>query len=133
VIDFFALQTALYDRMKNDDILAAQVSGIYDYVPDATSYPYVLFDALQARRDSAVDLSRRLVVEQTVRAYSNDADIEKGWAQVRNIATALFLLFDFQVLMVNGSRLETVVSQVNILRAEGTARAALVVIQIWFA
>jgi hypothetical protein len=132
MIDFFALQSALYQQLKSNLELNSLVGGVYDYVPDATPYPYVLFGGLTARRDSAVDLSRRLLVEQTIRGYSNDADSAKGWQQVRDIATLVFALFDYWVFVVNGQRLQALVSSVNILPDAGTVRACSVVVQIYF-
>lgn len=36
-----ALQAALYSRLSGDTALGAMISGVYDYVPDHTNYPYV--------------------------------------------------------------------------------------------
>jgi hypothetical protein len=132
IIDFLALQQVMYDRLKNSDELTAIVSGVWDYVPDATLYPYVLFDTFSARSDRAVDTSRQLWAEQVLRAYSNDADPEKGFQQVREIATLLNLLFENQCLFIGKRRMQTFVNLVQFTRAEGTVRAATVNVQILF-
>jgi hypothetical protein len=130
--DFYALQTALYDRLKASPDLVPLVNGIYDYVPEDTSYPYVTFDTLTATRETALDLSSRLVVEQAIRAYSNDADVQKGWEQVRSIATTLYALFDAVAFFVNGRRVQSFVGRMSIARETGTVRVAVLAVQIYF-
>ena len=36
-----ALQTAVYDALNGDSSLTSSVSGIFDFVPESTSFPYV--------------------------------------------------------------------------------------------
>lgn len=132
MIDFLALQQVLYDRLKQSEELLLLVSGIWDYVPEATPYPYVLFDAFSATSDRAIDQSRQLWAEQVLRAYSNDADPEKGFQQVREIATVLNYLFEDQCLYIGKRRMQTFVNRVQFTRAEGTVRAATVNVQILF-
>lgn len=134
MVDFLGLQIVLYDALKANAALAAQVSGVYDFVPDATEYPYVLFDTLNATRDPNVSLSSTLVVEQIVKAYTNDAETGKGWAQLRGIVSTIVEQFTNAVCFVNGSRrVQTVVSRVNMTREAGTVRSGSVSVMIYFA
>ena len=36
-----AVQTAVYDALNGNSSLTSSVSGIYDFVPESTSFPYV--------------------------------------------------------------------------------------------
>jgi Protein of unknown function (DUF3168) len=132
-MDFFALQTALYNRLKASAELAAVCTGVFDYVPDQQAYPYVVFDALTGSREPTVDLSTRVIIEQIIRCYSNDADSTKGRKQVCDIATQVYGLFDAVWFFSGQTRLQTFISRVNILSGEGTLRTGLLTVQILFA
>ncbi len=132
-MDFFALQTALYNRLKASAELAAVCTGVFDYVPDNQAYPYVVFDTLSGAREPTVDLSSRVIIEQIIRCYSNDADSTKGRKQVCDIATQVYGLFDAVWFFSGQNRLQTFISRVNILSGEGTLRTGLLTVQILFA
>jgi hypothetical protein len=132
-MDFFALQTTLYNRLKASAEVAAVCTGVFDYVPDNQSYPYVVFDTLTGSREPSADLTTRIVIEQIIRCYSNDADSTKGRKQVCDIATQVHGLFDAVWFFSGQTRLQTFVSRVNILRGEGSVRTGLVTVQILFA
>ncbi len=45
----FELKKAAYQALTADATLMAQISGVYDAVPEGSAYPYVTIGALQAR------------------------------------------------------------------------------------
>jgi hypothetical protein len=130
--DFFALQTVLYERLKASPDVAALATGVFDYVPEVTSYPYVSFDTLTGTRDTFVDLSTRFLCQQVIRVYSNDADVAKGFQQVRDLATVIYALFDAAVIYAGQRRMQTFVQNLSISRGEGTVRLAALTVQILF-
>ena len=129
---FFDVQTALYKRLIDNPALAELATGVYDYVPDATVYPYVVLDESSFTRDAAVDQSRRFLLEQTVRAFSNDALVEKGWRQVRDIADVVWREFEAKPLYLGQQRLQTLIGRGSFVRGEGSVRMAALVVQVYF-
>lgn len=132
-MDFVALQGALYARLKGSVELAALVTGIFDYVPDTQLYPYVVFHTLSGSRESTLDLTTRMVLEQQIRAYSNDADTAKGNYQVRAIASVIYSLFDAACFFMGNQRLQAFVTRINIMPDVATLRTGIITVQILFA
>ena len=130
--DFLSLQMAFYQLMKQSAALSPLITGVFDYVPDESAYPYVLLDGFAASREWAVDLSNRLLCEQTIRALSNDAIQEKGWRIVRDIATVLYALFDGTALLVGQRRIQLAVGRLVFQRGETSIRSAILTVQTYF-
>lgn len=48
--DVLPLQAAVHTMLTQDDALMEMVQGVYDYVPQNASFPYVVWEDSQARR-----------------------------------------------------------------------------------
>lgn len=63
----FSLQKGLYDALTGDSALMALISGVYDYAPENSAYPYVTLGEGEAAdlsnlRDQAVEAEFRLSI-----------------------------------------------------------------------
>lgn len=126
--NFFDVQVAIYDKLRNEAAFSG--IGIYDYVPDDAQFPYIFIDAFSAIREGMLDLSSELVLEQSVIAVSSDNGPEKGFKQVRELASCIYALFHCAGLIVGGRHLQTIVPRVQIARADPVIRQAALAITI---
>ncbi len=43
MFNYYNLQKAIYDKLRSDAVLMTQITGVYDNVPQETSYPFISF------------------------------------------------------------------------------------------
>lgn len=91
------LQTAIYTLLTGDTELMADVTGVYDHVPEGTGFPYVTIGAATATPQGAHDrYGRRSTV--TLHVWS----AYHGWSEALSIVDHLLRLLDHQDLTVDG-------------------------------
>lgn len=84
-----AVQTAIYQRLKGDATLAGMVTGVYDYVPEGTSYPYVRIGDHLSIPDNTHDTYGREITA-TIHVWTR----ARGNAQGQAIAARIWELLD---------------------------------------
>lgn len=96
-LPFFAVQTALYTRLKGDSTLMGLVTGVYDYVPETAVYPYIVIgEAIETPRNAHDRYGRQTVV--TLHVW----DQYKGFKRVLQIGARIQALLDHQPLTLTG-------------------------------
>lgn len=83
------VQTAIYQRLKNDATLAGMVTGVYDYVPEGTAYPYVRIGDHLSIPDNTHDTYGREITT-TIHIWTRS----RGNAQGQAIAARIGELLD---------------------------------------
>jgi hypothetical protein len=63
------IQKAVYSKLKNDSTLSAMIMGVYDRVPDGSSFPYVTIGEADCRDWSSVT-ANGIESELTLFVYS---------------------------------------------------------------
>lgn len=99
------VQTAIYQRLKNDATLAGMVTGVYDYVPEGTAYPYVRIGDHLSTPDNTHDTYGREITA-TIHVWTRS----RGNAQGQAIATRIGELLDHRPrdLAVSGHRVVSI-------------------------
>jgi hypothetical protein len=91
------VQAAVYRVLAGDQDLAAQVSGVFDLVPEDTAYPYVqIGEALDSPRGAHGNHGRETVL--TLHVWSK----YRGNAEAHRIGALVMAVLDHQVLDVEG-------------------------------
>lgn len=91
------VQAAVLQRLKTDPTLGALVSGVFDYLPETTPFPYVMVgEATQIPRNAHDAFGRETVV--TLHVWSQ----HRGYAPALQIADRITTLLDHQPLTVVG-------------------------------
>ena len=91
------IQQALYTRLTSDAGLMADVTGVYDHVPEGAAFPYVVLGEATATPQGALDrYGRRSTV--TLHVWS----AYHGWSEALGIVDHLIRLLDLQTLTVAG-------------------------------
>ncbi len=67
----FQLQKAVYGVLSADSTLTAMVTGIYEYVPQGTGFPYLVVNEITAA-DWSTKTSNGASCSLTLKAYSRD-------------------------------------------------------------
>lgn len=92
-----AVQSAVYARLKGDATLTGMISGVYDYVPEDATYPFVVIgEALETPDNRHGGFGRQTVI--TLHAWSR----YQGYAQVLRIGARVTELLDHQPLTIPG-------------------------------
>ena len=91
------LQSALYTKLTGNVPFMAAVTGLFDWVPEGTAYPYVTFGEAMATPRNAQDRFGRRTVE-TLHVWSK----QQGMLQVANIMSLITQALDHQTLTVTG-------------------------------
>lgn len=90
------VQQAFYDRMTGDPTLMA-MAGVWDYVPENASHPYVVLgEAIETPRNAHGEFGRETV--ETLHVWSRS----RGFSEALTILSRLVELFDHQPLTVDG-------------------------------
>ncbi|MFE2017596.1 DUF3168 domain-containing protein [Streptomyces sp. NPDC059499] len=92
-----AVQTAIMGRLRTDEQLGELVSGVYDYLPETTPFPYVVVGEATETPDNAHDRYGRQTTV-TLHVWSQ----YHGYAQAHQIADRVTALLDHQPLTVIG-------------------------------
>lgn len=91
------LQAAIRAHLIGDTALMADVTGVYDHVPEGTGFPYVTLGAATTIPRGALDrYGRRSTV--TLHAWSS----YHGWKEALGVVDHLLRLLDHQDLTVAG-------------------------------
>lgn len=91
------VQVALLAVLEGDDELMAQISGVFDYVPEDAAYPYVVIgEAVETPDNRHGGLGRQTVV--TLHIWSK----YRGHAQGLAIGARVMALLDHRPLTVPG-------------------------------
>lgn len=69
LLSHYALQKAIYTVLSGDTELSALVSGVYDFVPAKTPYPYITIGDARAS-DESTNTQAMTRVSLTVHVYS---------------------------------------------------------------
>lgn len=113
-IDVLApLQQSIYTRLTGDATLMADITGVYDHVPEGTQFPYVTIGAATAIPRGAHDRYGRRTTE-TLHVWS----AHNGWSEAYDIVGHLIRLLELQPLTATGHavvsvRLEQTVSMID--------------------
>ncbi|MGW2591954.1 DUF3168 domain-containing protein [Streptomyces sp. NPDC001515] len=91
------LQRAVLDVLRGDSALTAAVSGVYDYVPEAAAYPFVVVGESLETPGNAHDRYGRETV-MTLHVWTQ----HRGHSQGLTIAARITALLDHQPLTVPG-------------------------------
>lgn len=99
------VQTAIYQRLKADPVLAGMVTGVYDYVPEGTAYPYVRIGDHLSIPDNTHDTYGREITT-TIHVWTRS----RGNAQGQAIAARIGELLDHRPrdLAVSGHRVVSI-------------------------
>jgi hypothetical protein len=97
------VQKALYDELTGDEILMGQVTGIYDYVPQHTLFPYV--------RLAYVSHSDKSTAGATLYEAHFRVDI---YAQERGSKQVLDIMAQVKIMLHNAALTATGCSIINI-------------------
>jgi len=99
------VQTAIYQRLKADPVLAGMVTGVYDYVPEGTAYPYVRIGDHLSTPDNTHDTYGREITT-TIHVWTRS----RGNAQGQAIAARIGELLDHRPrdLAVAGHRVVSI-------------------------
>jgi hypothetical protein len=91
------LQQAVYARLTGDVDLSADVTGVYDDVPEDAQYPYVTISTVASSPDNELgEYGRQTVVQLDVwSAY-------RGFAEATGILSHIERLLDRQPLPITG-------------------------------
>jgi hypothetical protein len=120
---FFSLQRAIFSLLTNDAALMADISGIYDFVPDDAAYPFIAIGEHQLRDWS--NLQQEGTQQQvTIRVFTREA----GRKQAVTLMERVVQLMHGQPLVVSGNEVRNVrllSSQVNLLEDGRTYRGTL--------
>lgn len=91
------VQAAVLQRLKTDSALSALITGVYDYLPEETPFPYVMVGEATDTADNSHDrFGRQTVV--TLHVWSQ----YRGYAQALRIADRVTALLDHQPLTIVG-------------------------------
>jgi len=99
------VQTAIYQRLKADPVLAGMVTGVYDYVPEGTAYPYVRIGDHLSIPDNTHDTYGREITT-TIHIWTRS----RGNAQGQAIAARIGELLDHRPrdLVASGHRVVSI-------------------------
>jgi hypothetical protein len=129
--DLFDVQVAMFERLMSEPNITQRVTGVYDYVPEGTNYPYVVLDSFSGDRNpTTLDQSSRFSLEQVIQVYTSDAIGPKGWQSLRVLVSCVCSLFDGLRLDVGGRYCQTIVSRFNLIRAEQLTRVGIVTVEV---
>lgn len=93
------VQTALYETLTADATLAGMVTGVFDYVPEGTAYPYVhVGEATEIPDNTHSGFGRQTVV--TLHVWSQ----HRGFSEALTIAARIIQVLDHAPLTIDGLR-----------------------------
>ncbi|WP_432132752.1 DUF3168 domain-containing protein [Streptomyces tendae] len=91
------VQSAVYARLRDDGTLAGMVTGVYDYVPEDVTYPYIVIgEATETPDNRHGGFGRQTVV--TLHVWSR----YQGYTQALRIGAQVTALLDHQPLTLPG-------------------------------
>ncbi|MGX1512237.1 DUF3168 domain-containing protein [Streptomyces collinus] len=91
------VQSAVYARLRDDATLAGLVAGVYDYVPEDVTYPYIVIgEATETPDNRHGGFGRQTVV--TLHVWSR----YQGYTQALRIGARVTALLDHQPLTLPG-------------------------------
>lgn len=91
----YAMQVAVHDLLVADLPLMNAVSGVYDYVPPQTAYPYITIGDMRATDVSTISIALTRM-ELALHVYSRG----RGRKEISDIMAQLYaLLHDAKLLM----------------------------------
>ena len=93
------LQQALYATLTGDSTLMAMITGVFDYVPDTTSFPYVMFGGVSAENADALG-RRQMRLKMEIAVYSRSG----GKKQAMEILERLHVLLHNTVPTLTGGQ-----------------------------
>ena len=88
---------AIYNRLTGDTALNNDVTGVYDHVPEGTTFPYVTIGTVTVSRWGAHD---RFGARSTVTLHAWSTVL--GRQETTTIVGHLMRLFDHQPLVIDG-------------------------------
>ncbi|MFC8494710.1 DUF3168 domain-containing protein [Streptomyces sp. NPDC057235] len=92
------VQSAVYARLTSDPQLSGAVSGVYDYVPEKTPYPFVsIGEAIETPDNTLGSLGRETVI--TLHVWTR----ARGHSPGLGIAARITELLDHQPLTITGA------------------------------
>ncbi|MFE2106637.1 DUF3168 domain-containing protein [Kitasatospora sp. NPDC059463] len=91
------LQAAVYTQLTTDAELRAMVTGVYDYVPEGTAYPYVVIgEAIETPDNRHHGFGRQTVL--TLHIWSQ----YRGYSEALAIGARAMAVLDHQPLTISG-------------------------------
>ncbi|MCX4686763.1 DUF3168 domain-containing protein [Kitasatospora purpeofusca] len=91
------LQAAVHAVLTGDDELAELITGVHDYVPEGTAYPYVVIgEALETPDNAHGRFGRQTVL--TLHVWSQ----YRGYGEALAIGARVMTLLDHQPLTITG-------------------------------
>lgn len=93
----WALQETIYTRLTGDTDLMALITGVFDEVPEATTYPYLVLGEVTETPDEAHDRSG---IDATITLHGWSA--YKGYRELAQILSQLDRILHRQPLVVEG-------------------------------
>ncbi|WP_233288945.1 DUF3168 domain-containing protein [Kitasatospora sp. MBT63] len=93
------VQQAVYEALTGDTALTDQITGVFDYVPEGTAYPYIVIgESVETPDNRHGALGRQTVL--TLHIWSQ----YRGHAQCLAIGARVMALLDHRPLAVTGLR-----------------------------
>ncbi|MFD9064184.1 DUF3168 domain-containing protein [Kitasatospora purpeofusca] len=91
------LQAAVHALLTGDAELSGQITGVHDYVPEGTAYPYVVIgEAIETPNNRHRGLGRQTVL--TLHVWSQ----YRGYGEALAIGARVMALLDHQPLTITG-------------------------------
>ena len=100
IFSHLPLQEAIYQALTNDATLAAQITGVFDRVPQGTAFPYVTIGEF-AGSDLSTKTTSGMRYELTTRVWSRQG----GRAEAASIMERIHTLLHNAPLTVTGQTL----------------------------
>ncbi|NWN89185.1 MAG: DUF3168 domain-containing protein [Micrococcaceae bacterium] len=91
------IQVAIFQALSNDQQLSADVTGVFDHVPDSTAFPYVTTGEVTTTPSGAHD---RFGARSTITLHGWST--YNGKKEISEIANHLLRILDHKPLQVDG-------------------------------
>lgn len=92
-----SLQAAVYAALSGDATLSGMVEGVFDVVPEATDYPFIVIGESESR-DASTSSGEAEVIDLFIRVYSDGA----GKKTVQDVMARVSTLLHDAALTLSG-------------------------------
>jgi hypothetical protein len=85
----WAIQTLIYDILKDDTnlqaVLAGGAAGVYDHVPDGAAFPYCAINDIEAKPEDTSGFDG-LTLKISIKSFSRHS----GYKEIKSIMSAIY-------------------------------------------